>query len=487
MTGTTSRRCSYRQDCLDLVLRDESQKIRRRYVTPQERFRNSQTLQASTIDKSLERKPCAALTNWRYTPNGISSGVTLQAGSNILLAKFEHGVYYQYLPAIYSSFPTSKLLVVAVETVGLRCLSLARNEIGLLVKAREHHAIALRTAKQQVSDLAIQTISDQTHGVGPYHIVAAVLLLALFAVMSSDSSTAREVWTKHVDGALAILVTWQFESKSLLVTTPAMQNLLGHVINCVQVSYLQQRRRLPETLDMLYDHLPEQNIQKRLHGAINGLADVPANITKSVGDALTCLKRLQKLDDDLSSTLALLGNSHPFKVRSSPMSRPNGPICHEYPSHRSAQVWNLVRILKLKLNEQLLNLLTSMSQSCENQRDTGIWTPLDLQRLWRQAFSAISSLTFDIYASVPPWLRGRDYLDDGRSDVLANQNPDTLHWAHSSIWPLATIKSCPYTSEKLLVLINETLRSLWQATTFPGAVGPEKQQVSDLKMKDWYV
>ena len=47
------------------------------------------------------------------------------------------------------------------------------------------------------------TISDRA----PYDIIASILLLALFIVMTSDAFTAYEVWTTHVDGALSILVS----------------------------------------------------------------------------------------------------------------------------------------------------------------------------------------------------------------------------------------------------------------------------------------
>lgn len=411
-------------------------------------------------------------------PKSVILDLAAQAGSNILLAKFEHGVYYQYLPGIYSSYPASKLLKVAVEAVGLRCLSLARNEGQLMIKARENHAMALQTAKRQIPDL--------TYRVTPYDTVASILLLALFAVMSSDSLMAQDVWAKHVDGAFAVFASWESQQDFIPASTLATQNLLGHIINCVQLSCLQRREPLPANIERTYQYLPHNSMQARLHSIIDGLALPSLELSEENQNTSARLQELCSLDADASSALKFLESSQPFKIVSGRGSRHNEPVCHEYLSHRSAQAWNFVRVLRLMINEELLTLLTRTSKAEDQSDDSGIWHPLDIQKSWWQAFSTTSALNFDIYASVPVWLRGRSHVENEHEKISAPVRSDNLHWAHSLIWPLAMAQASPYTSGTLLALIDDTIQSLWQATTFPGATGPEKQRVGGLELKDWY-
>lgn len=410
-------------------------------------------------------------------PKYVIVDLAAQAGSNILLAKFEHGVYYQYLPAIYSSHPSSRPLKVAVEAVGLRCLSLARNEGRLMVKARENHASALKSTNQQISCL--------TQRVAPCDIMASILLLALFAVMSSDSRTAQSVWTKHVDGAFATFVAWEFQQGSVSICTQATQNLLGHIVNCIQLSCLQRRIRLPTRIDRVYRYLPPHNIQARLHDIIDSLAEPCWKPSQDVWIVSARLQELYNLDADISSTLEFLQVSQPFEIQSATGSLPNEPVCHKYVSHRSAQVWNFVRVLRLLLNEELVLLLSSTTEHKYCPDDPGIWHSLGVQKCRWQAFSTISALVFDIYASVPAWLRGRNGYGGESDKIRVPVRSDNLHWAHSSIWPLAMVQASPCTSSTLLPLIDDTIESLWQATTFPGASGPEKQIIGGLELKDW--
>lgn len=329
------------------MVRDESKTIGRRH---EEQYADSY----SPHDLRLSRVDKTDVIENLLMPKDVVTNLAAQAGSNILLARFEHGVYYQYLPAIYLSHPGSKLLMVAVEAVGLRCLSLARNEGGLMLKARENHALALQSANQHISNL--------TYRATPYDIVTSILLLALFAVMSSDSSTARDVWTKHVDGAFAIFVAWERQQSSIMISAQSTQNLLGHVINCVQLSCLQRRERLPTEIEVVYQHLPQHNMQVRLHNIVNGLADPHFKLSRHSQTIFPRLQQLYDLDADVSSTLKFLQMSQPFEIISASGSRSGEPVCHAYFSHRSAQVWNFVRVLRLLLNEELVLLLSSTTE-----------------------------------------------------------------------------------------------------------------------------
>ena len=409
--------------------------------------------------------------------------VAAQAGAMILLAKFTHGVYYQYLPHVFQKFSNSKVLQIAVESVGLRCLSLARHEARLSIRANENHGKALRLTNHRLSHLRYKVDSTSSSNQAPYDVIASILLLALFVVMTSDAVTAHRVWTSHVDGAFSVFTAWS-ESQQYIETPPqAFQNLLGHLANCLQLSCFQRGVSLPHDIVKLYVLLPCQSLGPFLHHIIDGLV-MTSSLEKSEIKSQEYLIHLSSLDANVVQLMQILQETEAYYV--DPISKGGQqPICHVYRSHRSAQKWNFLRLIRLRINEAALELATSPATSYVKSVRSDSKHSI-VQKDWWQTFSIVSAIGFDIYASVPQYLRGPLTNDRPSKSVSMPDRPDTLHWAHSLILPLATVQASAHTTKTLRPLVEDTLSLLWQATTFPGAVGPEKRQIEDMELKDWY-
>lgn len=175
--------------------------------------------------------------------------------------------------------------------------------------------------------------------------------------------------------------------------------------------------------------------------------------------------------------MSQLTESQPFTLLSSPTDQ-DRMGSHEYSSHRAAQIWNFVRILRLSLNNLVMNHLTSTEQARLEPRSAGVWFPLDAQSLERYIISNIASLTHDVCASVPYFLRPMSFNDsDGRLDIT--------HWAHSLIWPVTMVQAMPNPLEEISTYIDGTLPILWRAARFPHATMPATSHLMNSPLNDW--
>ena len=342
-----TKECLYRQRCLDLSLRDETKKVASRHSNQEGYLASCHSPKQSSKDRVPDYAsgwiPQRQQDFVSFLPINLASAVA----TNILLTRFQHGVYHQYLPAIYLSSIFSPVLSLSVEAVELVCLSFGWNDGRLMVKAKEQHIAALRSTSK-----VLMRTSNTT---SPYAIAASILLLALFAVMSPDNPHASETWTSHVDGAFTLLTAWHATQKCSVASTLPTENLVRQVVNCMQLSHFQQRKHLPPRMQKLYSALAGTGVQARLHTVINGLVDLHLKMYNTHSDYT---QEVEVLDAEVVSALAMLEESHPFMMAKINAMQSNEPICYEYASHRACQSWNFVRVLRLCLDEAFLAHLT---------------------------------------------------------------------------------------------------------------------------------
>ena len=462
-----TKRCLYRQACLELSLRDQTKKVASRQINQEQYQASDRSPQHSSKDGAPENSLTRVLQQEKNIVSFLPINLASAVGTNILLTRFQHGVYHQYLPAIYLSSTSSAVLRISIEAVGLVCLSFGRNDGQLMMKAKEKHIVALRSTSRVLTHTA--------NTVSPHAMAASILLLALFAVMSPDNPHARETWTSHVDGAYTLLTTWHGIQKYPEASSLPAENLVRHVVNCMQLSHFQQRKHLPPQMQKLYGVLAGIGVQARLHTVINGLADMHLKMRSTRSD---CTQEVQVLDAEIVSALAMLEQMHPFTIARKSTKQSNEPICYEYTSHRACQSWNFVRVVRLRLNQKLLAHLTRTQLTYLETTSTGA-------RLKRGILSKIASTTFDICASVPAYLRPASFFHSRTGTFSAASRPDLIHWAHSLIWPLAIAQAAPNAPGMLSEFVDDTIAILWQAARFPDTTLPEKQFVERIPIKDW--
>ena len=462
----TTRKCLYRHRCLDLSLRDGTKKVASRQIK-EEYPASCHSPQHSSKDGIPDDSLTRVHQQEQNVVDRLYINLAPAVGTNILLTRFQHGVYHQYLPAIYLSSTSSPVLSMSVEAVGLVCLSFGRNDGQLMMKAKEQHIVALRTT----SKLLMRTPKT----ISPYAVAASILLLALFAVMSPDNPHACETWTSHVDAAFTLLTACHATQKCSVASSLPAEYLVRHVVNCMQLSHFQQRKHLPPQTQKLYGAQAGIGVQARLHTVINGQADMHIKMDSTCSDYT---QEVQVLDAELVSVLAMLEQIHPYTIARNAPKQSKEPICYKYSSHRACQSWNFVRVLRLRLNGALLAHLTRTQRIFLETTSAGM-------RLKQEILSKIASATFDICASVPPFLRPGSSPDSQNGNTRAADRPDLIHWAHSLVWPLASVQAAPSTPRMLSTFVDDALEVLWQAARFPGTTLPERQNPERAPIQDW--
>lgn len=438
--------CFYRQQRLDLVLQEGLRRAPKR--------RNAQSQSKSLIsDPKVPQE--MTLRTCRLPISSLNS----QTGDFYFAILLQHGACYQFLPPVLPY--ASESLSSSIKAVSLQCLSLARNEHRLMIKARETFAEAVQATDRRVSCLPPDIILDD--------LVATISMLGLFSIMSSNASVVRDVWTTHIDGIAAVMrnqYTHQIPRTGLLMMN---EEILLYAIRCIHLSHLQRRRKLPADLYGLYLSSPASSIHGRTHAIVNVIAFLPRSHWKVSVDYKFRLMRLASADNDALKILEYLKSIQPYELK--PPDGDGKPVCHQYLSPSHAQQWNFYRVVRLLVNQEMASfLLEDLEQVLISKRELNV----------SRVHSTISSLLFDISASVPHCLR------DSSTDLIS-MNAETIHWAHSLIWPLAQAQASPYISVALFSFVNDTLERLCRTTGFPGSFSPRQQQDGGLALKDWYV
>ena len=368
---------------------------------------------------------------------------------NLFFLTYADGMYLEYLPGLYLSRNRPTSIGASFEAVALAHLANDQRRVDLqqLSQARYGHALALTTAALQ----SPQTMTTP-------ETIASVLLLALYAAIAMDSTKeATQVWSSHVRGATAILAKCSPE----IFCNSAGQGLLHHIISVVQLNCMHQRLPAPPELQTLYsaswlNHGP----QAFFWSVFERIADINADIDKS-GITLRHLEYLNNLDEDVHYLLLTMPRTYrgifeyhedvemiqqTFTDNEGIFSIPN----HIFRSHRVAQAWNSLRMMRLVVNTRLVSRIVVYSTisplTSESQEILHTWLI--------KATEKSKQTAIEVCASVPTVLRPGQWRD----------GPSARHkfsaWARSTIFPLSLAEQSPHDSETLGGYIKQQLQIL---------------------------
>lgn len=351
------------------------------------------------------------------------------------------GVYFDYLPLMHRRSDRPVALEKSFEAVALACL------------AREQHSRDLRRLSHESYGVALSQINGSLcmPGAVTAETLASVLLLALFVTMSGASQDARDCWSIHVHGALAMLAS--NVSSDLLHSTTG-QFLVHHVISVVQLDCINRRVPLPPQLSSLYsaswlNHGP----QAQLWSLLSCLATLNAQSTQSIGSLLH-ISRLQELEADIQGLLASMPQAYPdpFAFDTVTHRRPRNIIAidipsHVFQSHRSAQAWNTLRSMCLFTAQLLIS-------GIDSYLDFHAIVTAELTESLRQskerAMHNGKSAAVNICATVPVVMRPGRWVDDPDTRIRYSA------WARSLMWPLSVARA-GHDSNELRGYVEEQL------------------------------
>ncbi|OAP60876.1 hypothetical protein AYL99_05878 [Fonsecaea erecta] len=261
---------------------------------------------------------------------------------------------YDVLERIGRQAPLDQHLAASVDAVSLAFFSFQYDAEGAAFKpAREMYLSALPLVKSAVATTEVLA-SDST--------LLAVLLLDLFEKITNRSPISSESWMSHVKGALALVKLRHLQQletyTGLRLSVRLFTNML---ISCVAGNF-----PIPPALVKLRSDIQPHLNAKDPKWQVSGLVMKYANFRGAVkegliapSDIITQAKRLDGEFRSLATDMPPTWVSHRITVL------PGSPDVLEqyydvYPDYFTAQTYNVIRIMRIMLNNLIRTTYLSM-------------------------------------------------------------------------------------------------------------------------------
>ncbi|KAJ5263570.1 hypothetical protein N7478_011175 [Penicillium angulare] len=384
---------------------------------------------------------------------------------------YSGGCYLDWLPSIYLSHKRSASLEASFEAVALSYMANQQQRGDLQILAQERYGVGLAQTMSLLT--GHQSASPET--------IASILLLALFAVLSSESyQDAQSTWSKHVHGIVAIL---EPSSAPAIFDSSAGQSLLHHIISIVQIDCIQRGLPFPPYLKLLYSvSCLNEGYQAYFWILLDRLATLNSQFDEEQV-SLSYIVKLEELEKEVEHLISSMPAANPghFSFQEIPNSHiVNGSILQPFipvqvfSGWRSAQAWNTLRMIRLYNNNLLRRSITGYLPPNAIPPET-----VDKLEMLLHHTSVVAYHTaVDMCATVPENLRPEYWSKD--------PDPDTsLHfssWARSLIWPLSLAEGSPHGSERLHEYLKRQIGVLGAIT---GMRGLHKKSTSLPTKDDW--
>jgi len=377
---------------------------------------------------------------------------TLQDVAKVFfLSNWAQGIHQQYVPPLYRRKDRSVALRTSIEAVGFAALSLNRREARLMIAARQSHAVALKEIQHAIGTWETVRRADT---------LAAIMLLTLFAGITSEPDAARINWTSHIKGALAILNSYESTEDN----DPVVNILSNHVTSCVLVDCLQSAVAPPKRfLEIKFEPRITVSFQEKSEHVLEILADLRQRPI-TIDTAATIFADLDMVDSKLDESLRILPLKHPRTIVPESQCADEPPL-HICPSHNSARVWNTIRLTKLsayELRYEKVKVFRDLEANSDATFD------IDYDQQLEYASTSATAMIRDICASVSKRLR----LMGGV------KHPDLIAYSHSLLRPLSAARASPHAPQDLQTFLHRQLQVLWNVTKFP-IIGYRQEEIDD--------
>ncbi|KAI1261188.1 hypothetical protein F5Y18DRAFT_211356 [Xylariaceae sp. FL1019] len=352
---------------------------------------------------------------------------------------------FNYLPYhIYQAhYPVPQEVLTALSAPALVLFSQDFRLPNLLPQARVLYTKSLAQTNKSLTSTRHAAL-DST--------LISVLLLSLFESLSMRGSRSPASWMAHAEGAAALL---RVRGKSQFNTTLG-RDLFLHASGQLRVSYVARGASLPPALKTLQQSCATL-FQDHFGSRLAGLQDEHAFLLESLGASskppeaseersgdharllanvlrdtppLTvceCLAKALALSEKVEGLQAELEISAPYEIVKKEKLGENadlyGESAYRYHGVSDPMRWNALRVLRLRLNDLLFNML-----STDDEAITVHFSRDYLAQQRAVAFDRTQNTVHDLLSSVP------FLLDLSPTRVLSST-------ARRLIWPLSIVAS----------------------------------------------
>ena len=328
---------------------------------------------------------------------------------------------FEFLQSFYSPLPKDDHLKASMNAVALAYLNYQRHVPNVQIEARQHYVAALRLMNKAIQDPEMAK-KDST--------ILAILLLDLYEKVTNKESHYKGAWAAHLQGALTLVKMRGVEQfKDPMVVSILLRVSTNQIISCIAT-----HRPVPEDVVALRNYIaghvgnPSHSKRKESDLMVE-YARLRYKIEAGELQGKEAVLSLCELDNRFEMLYTDVQQTWQYEtIQASEKSVHHWePHHHIYPCEQIAQVWNVLRVTRILLNELLLNLCSKINE--ENDQNE------PLSPLRRHTTDVISNMISDICAAVP------QYIGDLSEDEL---HPPTPLAKFSSLSSMSKKQKCSW-------------------------------------------
>lgn len=316
---------------------------------------------------------------------------TLNQATDLFYYNYVFGAFkpFEFLRTFYSSMPMDDHLTASMDAVALAYLDYQHHTPNAQIEARQHYVTALRLMNKAIQDPQL-AMKDST--------ILAILLLDLYEKVATKESHYEGSWAAHLQGALTLAkMRGDEQFNDPIVLRILLRMCTNQIISCIAT-----HRPVPEDVVTM-----RENISGRI-GNYSGskvkesdlmteFARLKYQIENGILLESEAVRSLSTLDDRFRTLCRDVRSTWQFKavLVSEKSSHHWESHHHIYPCQEIGQVWNVLRVTRILLNELLLDI----SSNIKNMKSP--YATIDVQK---HATEVIIDMISDICASVPQFI-----------------------------------------------------------------------------------
>ena len=315
---------------------------------------------------------------------------------------------FEFLQTFYTPISKEHHLTASMDAVALAYLDYQQHSPKVQTEARQHYIAALRLMNKALRDPELAK-RDST--------ILAILLLDLYEKVTNKEPHYEGAWAAHLQGALTLVnMRGPEQFNDPLTVRILLRVSTNQIISCIAT-----HKPIPEDVVALREciagHIASPTSSKRKESDLMiEYARLRYKIDNENLQDKEAIILLKSLDDRFCKLFADVRATWQFKtVEASTKSLHHWESHHHiYPCEQITQVWNVLRVTRILVNELLLDL-TSLKDKSSN---------LTYVSLHQQASGAIIEMISDICATVPQYIGDSSIGDLDPSSAKHSRAPD---------------------------------------------------------------
>ena len=357
--------CAGYRDTLALRIRDESQAVR---------------------IKALSKRAFLASPPASSQPTYLAPSLEVQAREAFFVFYTKTSSSWDFLTQFYHPTHTPPHLAFSIDAVSLAYLSHQVQSEASLRPAREKYISAL-----QMTNKALHS----PNLVGKDSTLISSLLLDLYEKITNTQNRYEKPWISHINGAFALVRIRDLER----FQDPSTLRILMRLCTNFLISSVASDRSVPDELVELRTYAQESlNITDpkwRLSGLMVTYANLHSEIRHGISHS-NCINDSIELDAKLQALALDMPQNWQYKtaIVKQDSDRIYNFRVDSYPHRHITQTWNVLRLVRVLLNETVLDLCQKSFEDCRSTN----------RSLIRIARKTIETLTDEICASVPQYV-----------------------------------------------------------------------------------